>query len=155
MIICRPTKRNTMNIKNILVIATFIAFTISITTSSKAEIDEPDMAVVLLDDSTASQTQNTDVYQLFPTQNSYNFLKLNTRTGQIWIVQFDIGGDNRGTSSLNIFPLVSEDNEVNGRFTLYPTKNFYTFILLDQISGKTWQVQWGFKFEDYLIIPIE
>ena len=28
-------------------------------------------------------------------------------------------------------------------FTLYPTKNIYNFILLDQEDGSAWQVQWG------------
>jgi len=33
--------------------------------------------------------------------------------------------------------------ERNGRFFLYPTQNMYNFILLDQIDGRTWQVQWN------------
>tara|TARA_B110000902_G_scaffold202997_1_gene230645 strand:- start:316 stop:900 length:585 start_codon:yes stop_codon:yes gene_type:complete len=33
--------------------------------------------------------------------------------------------------------------ERNGRFFLYPTTNIYNFILLDQIDGRTWQVQWN------------
>ena len=33
--------------------------------------------------------------------------------------------------------------ERNGRFFLYPTQNMYNFILLDQIDGRTWQVQWS------------
>ena len=31
----------------------------------------------------------------------------------------------------------------NGRFFLYPTVNNLNFILLDQIDGRTWQVQWN------------
>jgi hypothetical protein len=30
-----------------------------------------------------------------------------------------------------------------GRFTLYPTNNIYTFMLLDQETGDVWHVQWG------------
>ncbi|MEI6662551.1 MAG: hypothetical protein WCL01_10525 [Comamonadaceae bacterium] len=30
-----------------------------------------------------------------------------------------------------------------GRFTLYPTRNMYNFILLDQDVGRTWQIQWS------------
>ena len=33
--------------------------------------------------------------------------------------------------------------ERNGRFFLYPTQNMYNFILLDQVDGRTWQVQWS------------
>ena len=29
------------------------------------------------------------------------------------------------------------------RFKLYPTQNIYTFLLLDTINGRTWQVQWS------------
>ena len=31
-----------------------------------------------------------DVYQLYPTKNMWTFLKLNTITGQIWIVQWGL-----------------------------------------------------------------
>ena len=50
---------------------------------------------------------------------------------------------------------MSKDQEVNDRFTLYPTQNIYTFILLDQIEGKTWQVQWSSDRENRAILPIE
>jgi len=93
-------------------------------------------------------------YKLFPTENLWTFIKLNTRNGKMWQVQYDIEGDNRGETFLNIRPLVKEENEVNGRFTLYSTQNFYTFILLDQLSGKMWQVQWSQEFENRLTLPI-
>src|SRR6056297_1466175 len=80
------------------------------------------------------------VYKLFPTQNMWTFIKLNTRNGKMSQVQFDVQGDNRLETFLNIKPLVTKEKEVNGRFTLYSTENIYTFILLDQIDGKTWQV---------------
>jgi hypothetical protein len=98
---------------------------------------------------------NAVSYRLFPTQNIWTFIKLNTRNGKMWQVQFDIQGDNRGTTFLNILPLVSSEEEVNDRFTLYPTQNMYNFILLDQLNGRTWQVQWSTKFENRLIVPIE
>lgn len=30
-----------------------------------------------------------------------------------------------------------------------------TFILLDQINGRTWQVQWSLEPEKRIVIPIE
>ena len=42
----------------------------------------------------------------------------------------------------------------NGRFFLYPTKNIYNFILLDQIDGRTWQVQWSYDENKRIIVPI-
>lgn len=94
-------------------------------------------------------------YQLFPTQNRWTFLKLNTRNGMIWQVQYDIEGDNRFETNLNLIPLVEEKKETNNRFTLYPTQNIWTFILFDQIDGKSWQVQWNQEPENRGIWPIE
>lgn len=99
--------------------------------------------------------KNIVVYKLFPTQNMWTFIKLNTRNGQMWQVQYDTKGDNRIETFLNLSPLVSKEKEINGRFTLYPTQNIYNFILLDQIDGKVWQVQWSLEFENRLICPIQ
>ncbi|MFO8068455.1 MAG: hypothetical protein R6U02_00425 [Alkalibacterium sp.] len=73
----------------------------------------------------------------------------------MWQVQYDVGGDNRFETYLNFVPLVPKEKEENGRFMLYSTQNIYTFILLDQIDGKMWQVQWSIESEERLIIPIE
>ena len=93
-------------------------------------------------------------YRLFPTENMWTFIKLNTRNGLMWQVQFYVQGDNRFETYLNLLPLVSTVNETNDRFTLYPTQNTYNFILLDQLDGKVWQVQWSTKPENRGIIPI-
>ncbi|ASO05388.1 hypothetical protein [Arenibacter algicola] len=82
-------------------------------------------------------------YQLFPTTNTWALIKLNTRNGKIWQVHFSISNDFEGELSLNPYSLVLPDEEINGRFTLYPTPNMYNFILLDQIDGTTWKVQWN------------
>ncbi len=97
---------------------------------------------------------NSIIYRLFPTQNIRIFIKLNTRNGQMWLIQFDVEDDNRLETYLNLLPLVAENKEVNNRFTLYSTQNFWTFILLDQIDGRTWQVQWSFEPENRFVIPI-
>ena len=47
-----------------------------------------------------------------------------------------------------------KEEEENGRFTLYPTTNTFNFILLDQIDGRTWQVQWSFEKKKRMILPI-
>jgi hypothetical protein len=62
--------------------------------------------------------------------------------------------EGRFETYLNLEPIVSKENEVNDRFTLYPTQNIYTFILLDQLEGKTWQVQWSSEPENRGLIPI-
>ncbi len=84
----------------------------------------------------------------------WTFLKLDTRNGQIWQVQYDIQGDDRMEVILNDKTLVSDEEAENGRFTLYPTKNIYTFILLDQHDGRMWQAQWSIEADQRFIIPI-
>ena len=99
-------------------------------------------------------TENT-IFQLFPTQNNWTFLKLDTRNGKIWQVHFTVDDDYAsGEVILNARPLVYEREEKNGRFTLYPTENFYNFLLLDQISGKIYQVQWSMDNDNRGIIQI-
>ena len=39
----------------------------------------------------------------------------------------------------------------NGRFKLYPTDNSYNFIMVDVITGDTYQVQWNTDKEKRLI----
>ena len=107
------------------------------------------------DELSTVQNTNTATHRLFSTKNVWTFIKLNTRNGQMWQVQFSIEGDNRLVTNLNSQALISKDKEVDGRFTLYPTHNFYTFILLDQVDGKTWQVQWSTDTSNRGIILIE
>lgn len=38
---------------------------------------------------------------------------------------------------------VAGDLDYIENYKLYPTKNIYTFILLDKFNGNTWHVQWG------------
>ena len=103
-------------------------------------------------------TQNPNVrYRLFPTQNMYSFLKLDTMTGKIWQVQFSTKGEEYRLesvlSSTDITELLDLKKEI-GRFSLFPTQNFYNFILLDQIDGYTFQVQWNIDAENRGVVPI-
>lgn len=116
-------------------------------------------AVAMAQEPTISltQTQNpTARYRLFPTINMYTFLKLDTQTGAITRIQwgfndahrFEIrlcGGCNQTTEAPKAGP---------GRFTLYPTQNFYTFVLLDQVTGAAWQVVWSGPSEG-MVAPID
>lgn len=92
----------------------------------------------------ASEPVEGASYKLFPTSNMWSFLKLDTRNGRIWRVQFSVkGSDYIFESVISSDKLVLSSEEKNGRFTLYATENIYNFILLDQIDGRCWQVQWG------------
>jgi hypothetical protein len=87
-----------------------------------------------------SQRSDTP-YRVFRTKNIYTLLKLDTRTGQVWQVQWGEAND-RGTIAIEAKPIFEAGKQA-GRFTLEPTENIFTFILLDQETGRTWQVQWG------------
>jgi hypothetical protein len=95
-------------------------------------------------------TQNPDAnYRVFRTKNIHMMLKLNTRTGQIWELQWSFDDNNRFTAPINtavLVPVGTTEHPIvvkPGRFTLTPTENIYTFVLLDQEDGRTWQIQWG------------
>ena len=82
-------------------------------------------------------------FKLYPTENIYTFLKLDTATGKIDQLQWSLESDNEGSVPIN-----SDDLSLDsgcGTFELYPTKNMYQFILLDKVSGRQWHIQWGME----------
>lgn len=98
-------------------------------------------------------TDNNVAFRLFSTRNMYTFIKLNTRNGQMWQVQWDTRS-NKFETPLSLTSLVSNGDEMNGRFFLYPTTNIYNFILIDQTDGRVWQVQWSIEVKERMVIPI-
>jgi len=101
------------------------------------------------------KVSDNSIYQLFPTKNYWTFIKLDTRNGKMWQVHFSVEDDkNTGELILSSLPLVDTEEEMNGRFTLYPTENMYNFLLLDQISGKVVQVQWSLDAKKRGIVSI-
>ncbi len=102
---------------------------------------------------TLAQANDSSAYQLYPTQNYWTFIKLDTRNGKMWQIHFSIKeNENRGQLILNSSPLVFTTDEIKGRFALYPTQNMYNFLLLDKISGDLWQVQWSMDIKNRGII---
>lgn len=99
-------------------------------------------------------TDDNVAFRLFSTRNMYTFIKLDTGNGQMWQVQWDTKSGQFETP-LSLAYLVSEENEKNGRFFLYPTTNIYNFILVDQIDGRVWQVQWSHNAKERMVIPIK
>lgn len=92
--------------------------------------DEPPLDQCLADPSHAT-------YRIFQTKNVWTFLKLDTRSGLIWQVQW---GENPVDLPLNKLALAKPEQAKSGRFTLCPTKNIFNFILLDQENGRMWNV---------------
>lgn len=93
-------------------------------------------------------------FELYSTSNLWTFIKLDTRTGQMWQVQYDVKGDNRMEVVLNGTPFAQGENAKSGRFGLYPTQNMFTFIMLDRNDGRTWQVQWSIEESNRMVLPI-
>lgn len=103
----------------------------------------------ILDDSEQSQR-----FELYPTQNSFNFLKLDKKTGKIYQVQWSLEGEEEFSITLSGIDLSQFSTDGNC-FKLYPTKNMWQFILLDGASGRAWHVQWGFEEKNRWIKRIE
>lgn len=103
----------------------------------------------ILDDSEQSQR-----FELYPTQNSFNFLKLDKKTGKIYQVQWSLEGEKEFSITLNGIDLSQFSTDGNC-FKLYPTKNMWQFILLDGASRRAWHVQWGFEEKNRWIKRIE
>lgn len=84
-------------------------------------------------------------YKMYQTENIYNLLKLDTKTGRLWQVQWNLNGGNEGSLIINDDDLTYGFGYGSGSFELYPTKNMYQFILLNKTDGRTWHVQWGME----------
>ena len=95
-------------------------------------------------------------YKIYQTENTYNLLKLDTRTGKVWQIQYRMKDVQPAVVTIgSSFGRVFEIDGWDGRFELYPTKNMYTFIMLDTGTGDTYQVQWGTSYEYRFIEKLE
>lgn len=84
-------------------------------------------------------------YQLYPTTNIWTHILLDTATGRAWQVQFSVGDDAPSAkfeiNNESLLPTGSAPK--SGRFTIYPTQNMYTFLILDRKDSRMWQLQWS------------
>lgn len=127
-----------------LFFVTIIALT-TISTFSQSTSEAPKQNI---------STDSNVLFRLFSTRNMYTFIKLDTRNGQMWQVQWDTKSSQFETP-LSLITRVTKEEENNGRFFLYPTTNIYNFILLDQIDGRVWQVQWSTEVKERMVVPIK
>lgn len=115
------------------------------------------MAVSVMAVETQQFTQDPKAkYRLFPTQNMYIFIRLDTSNGILDLVQWNTNLSHQTIEPLSPYKRVnSPQDEKPGRFTLYATANIHTFIMLDQLNGKVWQVQWAVDPSDRNVFLIE
>ncbi len=92
-------------------------------------------------------------FRIVPTQNIWNVLLLDTSTGRVWQVQYALSDTTlAGRWAINLEALVPAADTKSGRFTLYATHNTFNFILLDQDTGRAWQIQWSLNAKNRGII---
>ena len=128
--------------KKLLLLCVFAVFTLIANAQTDIRQTRPDF------------TQNPNAtYRLFPTTNMWIFIKLNTADGRMWLVQYSTTAGDQVEIPLSRIERAEESEKKDGRFTLYATQNMYNFIILDQIDGRVWQVQWSTE-GDNLVIPI-
>lgn len=125
---------------------------ICVATSSFAQDAPMDSTITYADEILFQLLENIDIdlslknrYKLYQTENTYNLLQLDTKTGQIEQVQWSLDTKNEGTMKINSTDLSIGYGTGSGTFELYPTKNMYQFILIDKTNGRKWHVQWGMK----------
>ena len=80
-------------------------------------------------------------FKFHQTENYHNQLRLNTITGQVYQIQDD------GQKFL-VHPATTP-KETKKRYSLHKTKNMWTYILLDEFTGKLWQCQYSIKGPEY------
>lgn len=79
-------------------------------------------APVTPEDKPKQQNNAAPAFQLFPTTNMWTFIKLDTRNGRMWQVQYDIQGDDRMEVVLNENYLAGNDCAGTGDSPFIPQK---------------------------------
>jgi hypothetical protein len=93
-------------------------------------------------------------YSIFPTNDESIFIKLDSRNGKMWQIQLFMDKSSCCETVLNSSPLVSIEHEQKGRFTIQRSNQLNYFLLLDQIDGKIYKVQWSNKEKQRYVILI-
>ena len=114
------------------------------------------LAFVMAPDALAAQDQQVAItsapiqqrldtrFRVFPTDNIWTLLLLDTSNGRVWQMQYALSDSTfAGRFVINSTPLVATAEAKPGRFTLYATHNMFNFVLLDQENGRAWQIQWS------------
>lgn len=91
---------------------------------------------------------------MYSTQNINILLKLDTKRGRIWMVQYRMKDQSAMEVSIDNFAAVSETAGWNGRFEMYPTNNMYNFLMIDTETGQVYQVQWSTEYSKRFVEKI-
>lgn len=86
-------------------------------------------------------------FQLFPTQNIWNFILLDSYTGRLWQVQFS----SQDLDALMCIPTNETELASTSRpiFSISPLTSMYQYYLINESNGSMWKFQWSTKGNDY------
>lgn len=85
-------------------------------------------------------------YRLYSTGDKNVLLNLNTANGDIDIVQL-VDNDKSGFErqwSLKTFGRPVVEDQICGRFEIYPTDDNFHYIMLDKVEGDVFHVRWSY-----------
>ena len=86
-------------------------------------------------------------FQLFPTQNMWNFILLDTYTGRLWQVQYSSSDlDALMCIPINEVELAQASHQI---FSISPLTSMYQYYLINELNGDMWKFQWSTKGDDY------
>jgi hypothetical protein len=91
--------------------------------------------------------------RIFSTSSVWTILQLDTESGRLWQLQLQHADDPHGKTTVNETSLVESGK--HGPFTLCPTRDTRTYIIVNQDTGRTWQVQLGMKDGEHGITEID
>lgn len=103
---------------------------------------------------TLIQSTRVPRYKMYSTQNINILLKLDTKRGRIWMVQYRMKDQSSMEVTIDNFAAVGENAGWNGRFEMYPTNNMYNFLMIDTETGQVYQVQWSTEYSKRFVEKI-
>jgi hypothetical protein len=91
--------------------------------------------------------------RIFSTSSVWTILQLDTESGRLWQLQLQHADYPHGKTTVNETSLAESGK--HGPFTLCPTSDMRTYIIVNQDTGRTWQVQLGTKEGEHGITEID
>ena len=90
----------------------------------------------------------TNRFQMFATQNMWNFIMLDSYDGRLWQVQYSTE-DLEFLICVPINPSKLVESENRSIFSIQPLTSMYQYYLINDATGDMWKFQWSTKGDDY------
>lgn len=95
--------------------------------------------------------------QTYELVDVYNTVRLNTVTGEIWIIEWALQSEKTKVEKFQGGPVVDAADSYPGRFSIFRSRRegHHTYFLVDHKTGSVWQpIKFGGK-ELQLVLPGE